>query len=174
MDPNSRETSVPHHGKERRIRHIREPRMRRYPGRASTTEATTEKPVRKKCSNDSGCFGYEWNSESDACTLMDKGVLVAEKFNPSGAVAALGTTCAVAKENPRVVRDERNRMVGFEVLLEKADPPDWWSADLKNGNRLTSDPYRDTINELRFGDMTVPLPIVAHVEPGSQIRLGHL
>ena len=143
--------------------------------RASTTEATTEEACAQKCSNDSDCFGYEWNSESAACTLMDKGMQVAEKFNPSGAVAALGTTCAVAKENPRVVRDERNRMVGFEVLLEKADPPNWWTADLKNRDRLTSDPYlRDTINELKFGDVTVPLPVVAHVEPGSQIRLGRV
>ena len=135
----------------------------------------SERQCADKCSEKADCFGYEWNSESGACTLMGKGVLVADKFNPSGAVAALGTVCAVAKENPRVVRDEKNRMVGFEVLLEQADPPDWWSADLRKGDRLTSDPYlKDTINELKFGDMTVPLPVVAQVNPGSQIRLGRV
>lgn len=141
----------------------------------NVSNITDEQQCADKCSTKADCFGYEWHNESEACTLMGKGMQVAEEFNPSGAVAALGTVCAVAKENPRVVRDERNRMIGFEVLLEQASPPDWWSADLKNRDRFTSDPYlRDTINELKFGDMTVPLPVVAHVDPGSQIRLGRV
>ena len=136
-------------------------------GDASTTAKTFD-ACQTWCSDSKNCVAFEFDRVTSTCVPMISGMQLAEKYDVNGTIANINTSCSVMR-NPSVVRSDNNETIGFEVLLEEATaPPDWWSGEVSSVPKLASDLYlRDTINELQFGDVHVPLPISVHVNPGS-------